>query len=212
MNCNGYRPTFRNKWEIIKNRILTIEELLLFEYYIDQMDFDKRHKNYGKFTVNFQEISKLFAYKAENSIRNKHKKLVRFEFIYQTEEKGLYAIHNPDRYVAQTNKWDGKASDFQTEEANQPFDKIMQNIAGNIQPNATKLQSIEKNTTNLIKHDNPRSLVSSKFKSNVLNDGVNYFYTKEIWELERIKNPGLPSWEDRLLINESVLESTPVKY
>jgi len=192
------------KWEIIKNRILTIEELLLFEYYIDQMDFDKRHKNYGKFTVNFQEISKLFAYKSENSIRNKHKKLIQLKFIYPTQEKGLYAIFNPDRYVAQTNKWQGKVNDFQTEEANQPFDKIVQNIAGNIQPNATKLQTIEKNTTNLIKHDNPRSLVSSKFKSNVLNDGVNYFYTREMWELERIKDTGLPSWENKLLIDESV--------
>jgi len=207
MNLNGYRPTHRNKWLLIAEQILSIEELLLFDYYIDQMDFDKRHKNYGHFSIKFQDIAKFFCYKSENSIRNKHKKLVRLGFIYATEEKGLYAIHNPDRYVAQTKKWQGKANDYQTEEDNQSFDKIVQNIAGNIQLNATKLQTIEKKRPNLIKNSNPRSLISSKIQSNVLSDNVESSYTKEAWELERIKDPGLPSWENKLLIDESIRET-----
>jgi len=217
MKLNGYRPTHRNKWLLLANKVLNIGELTLFDYYIDQMDFDKSHQLFGCFIFDLRQAAKVLGYESTNSIRTKHNKLLKLGFIFFTSKKNIFAIHNPDRYIAQTKKWLGKVNDFQKEEDNQPFEVIVKNYANYLQINERKIQLFEKNDTDLLRNNASRSLGSFKVKSNIpllkqTSSSINTNNpTKEKWEKERLEDPGLPSFEDMLLINESVEEATFVK-
>lgn len=180
-NTNGYRPSHRNKWLLLQHKVLTKEELLLFEYYLDQMDFDIRHTQFGTFQIDFAELSKLFGYsvnKSNTSIRPKHNKLLKLGFIHSTTDKSVFSIHNPERYIAQTNKWQGKAEDFRRSEMNQSIETVVRNTASTFQldenkfqPTKTIFQPVEKNDNIYLKNYSPRTLGSSKVKSNVSKQG-----------------------------------------
>lgn len=164
MKLNGFRPSHRNRWLLLKNKVLTRPEFLLLEYYIDLMDFDSSHEAFGTFKVNFSEATKILNYNSSNSARLPHKKLLKSGIISPTENKHVYRINNPERYVPETQKWKGLASTFATNEKNQSCSKIFQNIGTNIQFNEQKVQPIEKNTPIKLKENSLRHLSSSKGK------------------------------------------------
>jgi hypothetical protein len=164
MKTNGFRPSHRNKWMLLQKKILDPISLLLFEYYLDQMDFDSKHKGYGCFEVSFQDITKLFGYSSTNSIRSRHNKLLKLGMISPTSKKHLFKVHNPERYVASTKKWRGFATDFMQEEKDQAPQKIFQYIGANIQLVEQKVQPIEKNKSNNLNKKSLRHLSSFKDK------------------------------------------------
>ena len=175
MKTNGYRPVHRNRWLLLQSRILNKDELLLLEYYIDQMDFDRRHECYGTFQVDIEYLTRLFGYKvnkSNNSIRKRHNKLIKLGFIFPTRQKNVFGIFNPERYIAQTNKWQGKANEFREKEMNQSLENIIQYIATNVQQFETSFQPTEKSDDNLLKFNPPRTLGSSKVESNGIKQKI----------------------------------------
>jgi len=119
MKLKGYRVSHRNKWLILQNRILTLQELALFEFFIDISDFDPRHDKFGIFEVFLDEVSDVFG-KSQDSIRIWHKGLLTKKFIapYDVKRK-FYQLKNPLRYNTK------KAEEFHKYENN---DKPIQTI------------------------------------------------------------------------------------
>lgn len=73
---NGYRPTLRNRWLLVENGALSIQEFVLLEYYADIMDFDHNHPHYGCFQFNPKETAKILNRTSENTIRQWHNSLL----------------------------------------------------------------------------------------------------------------------------------------
>lgn len=126
---NGYRASHRNRWFLISKRILTLQEFLLFEYYLDLMGFDKSHcDKFAVFTVYFDEITLVFN-KHQDTIRNWHDGLIAKGFIKIFDEKRkLYTVKSPLRYVIGLAQWGGEASKYTKEEKNQTQEFILKNI------------------------------------------------------------------------------------
>jgi len=129
---NGYRLTHRNKWRLIENKILILQELALLEYYADIFDFDKNHSNFGLFMVNFGNFSEIFNTSSDNTIRNWHNRLLELGFIKPTGNKNVYRLTIHDRYLT-PGKWEGKASDYARQEKDQSIEVILQNFGINPQ-------------------------------------------------------------------------------
>lgn len=142
MKLNGYRASHRNRWLLINNRILTVQEFILLEYYIDLMDFDSRHKNFGKFEAYLDETAEVFD-KKEDTIKDWHNSLLNKGFIQLADKKrNLFKIKSPERYGTALGC---NAKEFAKNEKNtSTLDYILQNICF----------SPEKAGNNPSKHDN----------------------------------------------------------
>src|SRR3990167_11412807 len=138
---NGYRPTHRNKWVLIREKILTLQELALWEFYADIVDFDKKHEKFGLFEVDFVDIASLFNC-SSNTIRNWHNKLVLLQLIKRAR-KGFYELVSVERFI-NPSKWNGKAHEFTEKEKDQPIEIILQSFGLDFQTVKEKIQSSEK--------------------------------------------------------------------
>lgn len=129
MKLNGYRASHRNKWFLITQGILTLQEFLLFEYYLDLMDFDKSHSDkFASFEVFLDEIALVFN-KHEDTVGKWHDGLLSKGFIKIVDEKRkLYTVKSPLRYVVGLTKWGGEASRYATEEKDQTQEFILENV------------------------------------------------------------------------------------
>jgi len=168
MKLNGYRASHRNKWFLITQKILTPQEFLLFEYYLDLMDFDKSHKdNFSTFEAFLDDIALVFN-KHKDTTRIWHDGLLTKGFIKVADPKRkLYTVKSPLRYVA-GNKWGGEASIYAKEEKDQTQEFILENIRFfQLEEEKTQLKSDEKVdiSINIAKN----SLGSSKGESIVLS-------------------------------------------
>jgi glutamyl/glutaminyl-tRNA synthetase len=189
----------------------------LFEYYIDSSDFDKKHEKYGTFVLNLPEVAKNLGYSSENSVRVKHKKLLLLGLISETNSKNVYKIKNFDRYVL--NKG---AFEYVKEEKDQKNELILQKIGVEFQQTEGKVQKFENIDQNNLKQVAPKYLSSFKVQSNVIADTNQSYlsikedevisYTREQWELIRIEDSALPSWENKLLIDESLRDYSTSYY
>jgi len=126
MKLNGYRASHRNRWLLIKNKILTSQEFLLFEYYLDSMDFDSRHNKFGVFEAFPDDVAKDFD-KEIGTIQDWHNSLLEKSFIQLVDKRRkLFKVKTPERYgtVLGCN-----AKEFAKNEKNTPtLDFIFQNI------------------------------------------------------------------------------------
>ena len=151
-NFLSYRASHRNKCRFIEAKILSIQELTLLEFYADIFDFDKKHKTYGTFEVNYEEIAKTFSCHP-NSIRERHKKLLKIGFIKKVDKRGRYLLNCFERYIL-PGKWDGKASDYAKSETNQEIGVILRSFGIDLQSFENKLQlDVEKIQSVVIKSD-----------------------------------------------------------
>lgn len=164
MKLNGYRASHRNKWLLIKNRVLSLQEVAYLEFCADIMCFDWKKQEYGTFKTNFKEISNLFDCKSETTVRNWHNKLLRIGFIQSTNQKNVYKLTCHARYIT-PGFWKGEASQYAEQEKDQPIEHILQNF-GLILQNIDKTdQLIEKNKQDLISNNTPIAISSSKDNS-----------------------------------------------
>jgi len=145
---NGYRLTHRNKWRLIENKILILQELALLEYYADIFDFDKKHEKYGLFEEDFTQTPIIFKC-STGTVRNWHRKLLSLGFINKTSKKHIYSLSCSDRYIS-AGKWGGKANHYQEIEKDQPVEIILQSFDINIQTVKEKLQYDLKTSSNKI--------------------------------------------------------------
>lgn len=199
MKTNAHRPSHRNRWLLLSNKVLTKEELLLFEYYVDQMDFDVSHQTFGTFKVDFPTIAQLFGYSPKhpcNALREKHDRLVALGFIHPSTNKNVFLIHNPKRYIAATKKWQGEASEYEKNERHKELKEFVQNVATNVHFTEQDIQSTEQfvhlneqTTPFSVKSHHARSLVSSK--DEYLSDAVNSMRSKRsLADYEQIYQEG----------------------
>ncbi|MFC1627336.1 hypothetical protein ACFL18_02160 [Patescibacteria group bacterium] len=166
MKLNGYRATHRNKWLLIKERILNIQELALLEFYADLVGFDKDNSNYGLFKVSFKKIAELFNCKSINTSRNWHNKLLKLGLIKKTEEKQIYSLSCFKRYIT-PGRWKGEAAQYVELEKNQPVGVMLQNIGINTQLIGQKTQSVDKKKSFKLKKSPPIAISSSKVQSSI---------------------------------------------
>lgn len=176
MKINGFRSSHRNRWILLSNKYLSHQEFLLFEYFIDQLDFDSTHNNFQTFELNLDDLKNIFG-KSTKTIQRWFKELKNKGLIIQIDEtKGIYTIHNSERYFT-AKKSNGKALQVQEEEKDITFDKLCQIICPSIKDK--NVQNVDKNVQNVDKNvqsttsicrdkniPNSRHLISSKVKSN----------------------------------------------
>lgn len=156
MKLNGYRATHRNRWFLLQNRILTSQEFLLFEYYLDSMDFDYKHENYGLFTA-YPEVVAEYFNKGIETINDWSKGLLNKSFIEIVDKKReVYRLKSPERYGT---SFGGKASDFAKKEKTA---KTLDNILQNICFNPEKAKIIPKKVNGLASNLLPKALGSFK--------------------------------------------------
>lgn len=129
MKLNGYRASHRNKWFLITQEILSLQEFLLFEYYVDLMDFDKSHKDsFATFEAFLDDVASVFK-KHTDTVRIWHNGLLTKGFIKIFDEKRqLYTVKSPLKYVIGLTQWGGEASRYTKEEKNQSQEYILENI------------------------------------------------------------------------------------
>ena len=172
MKLAGYRAGHRNRWLLVKNRVLTLSEFLLLEYYIDMMDFDQKHEKFGTFEVFLDEVAKIFGRK-EDTIRKWHKGLVSKDFIQLFEKRRkLFKIKAPLRYLT-GEAWGGKAAQYAREEKNRPLDSLLENV----QFSPREVEKNQKSNSGLADNNSPKppsnpskALGSSKGRYKVTTD------------------------------------------
>lgn len=150
---NGYRCSHRNKWLLLSFHILSLQSLVLLEFYVDIFDFDVKHDTFGTFRANFAEIAEFLGFSV-SSIRAWHKELLVNGFVSPTDQKGVYTLTNAKRYIS-PGFWKGDAAYYSTFEKNQPVEAIVQLMKQNVQPN-TAVSALSPQV------EVPRALVSSK--------------------------------------------------
>lgn len=129
MKFNGYRASHRNKWLLLQNKVLTQDELMLLEFYIDQMDFDGKHKNGGLFEYFPEEIAPIFCKKSTDTIDTWHDGLANKGFIVIADTKRqLWSLFNRDRYINDAN-FMGKASHYAKEEKDSTVENIISQMS-----------------------------------------------------------------------------------
>lgn len=176
MVLNGYRASHKNKWFLITKRILTPQQFILFEYYLDLMVFDKEHKDlFGKFQAYPEEVANVFN-KTVESINEWNNGLIAKGFISLVNKKRcIYTVKSPLRYVVGLDQWRGEASIYAKAEKKKPEEFILGNMVfflqkeENIQPKSSKNGDTTINTTenSLISSNN--GLVSSSYSVRVVD-------------------------------------------
>lgn len=133
---NGYRCSHRNKWVLLHEKVLSLQSLLLLEFYVDIFDFDSKHEAFGNFLVDFPSFSTIFNCSL-STIRNWHRELVSGGFIEPTDTRNIYKLVNALRYIV-PGHWKGQASYYSEFEKNQPVTEIVQLMKQNVQPDTAK--------------------------------------------------------------------------
>lgn len=165
-NFNGYRPTHRNKWLMIAEGWLTLQEVMLLEYYADQTVFDpSKSETYGSFVVNIPTISKIFR-KSNNTIRNWHNGLQTKGLIHLVEKPNVYQLASFQRYM-NPGRWKGKAGEFAHSEKNQWVEHIFQLIGVSPQIIEQTAQQVAQSQSKNLKKSQSKALSSFKDQSKV---------------------------------------------
>ncbi|MFH1792732.1 MAG: hypothetical protein ABH819_03815 [Patescibacteria group bacterium] len=174
MKLNGYRASHRNKWFLITTGVLTPQEFLLFEYYLDLMAFDKNKGNkFAVFEVFPNEVAQVFD-KHEDTVENWHNGLLSKGFIQLVDKnRKLYTVKTPLRYIIGLAQWGGEASRYAKEEKDQAQEIILENIRFSHPKSEHVLQDSNEtalkpvNTTeNSLSSSKGNSIVSSSIGSN----------------------------------------------
>ncbi len=134
---NGYRCSHRNKWTLLHEKVLSLQALMLLEFYVDIFDFDSKHETFGTFTVDFPAFSSIFNCSI-STIRNWNRELVNGGFVKPTDTRNIYKLVNALRYIV-PGHWKGQASYYSEFEKNQPVEEIVQLMKQNVQPDTTKV-------------------------------------------------------------------------
>jgi len=212
MKLNGYRASHRNRWLLIKNRVLTPQEFLLFEYYLDSMDFDSRHSNFGTFEAYLDEVALDFD-KKPDTIQDWHNKLLSKSFIELVNKKRrLFKVKSPERYgtILGCN-----AREFVKNEKNTPtLDFILQNICftpekAKINPSKNTILALNNTSKHLGSFKGELGLPSIDFKKVVvIKQSVRS--DEEYQKMSQDGDFGL-SPEDMKWIDRNALEKIEIK-
>ena len=170
MKLNGYRASHRNKWFLIQKGVLNQQEFCLFEYYIDSFDFDKRHSQFGTFFADIKEVS-LFFHAGESTVYNWHNKLLSLGLILPSNKKHTFILPKASRYIV-SSRLGGRSDRFSSEEKDQVFEVISQNIGVNLQKPEIKPQLVGEKPDILASNSSTKHLISSKVDLSLSPSGI----------------------------------------
>ena len=216
---NGYRNTHKNKWLFIKEGILSLQELALWEFYADIVDFDPKHSEYGTFKEEFNTFAVLFHCDSPNTIRNWHNKLLELGFIQKTDKLHIYKLVCHERYGT-PGIWQGRAAEYEKLEKDQSIDVILQSFGTNLQTVRKKLQSTVKKSNDKIDRKvklASKALGSSKDELSKDSQGKRIVVIKqkprsedEYKQIEKEGGYELLTVEDMKWIDETLIERIEV--
>ena len=185
MKLNGYRPSHRNRWKVLKEGILTTQEFLLYEYILDQFDFDPSHEKFGMFELYLDEVSTVFN-KQSGSVRSWLNGLLTKGFVEKTNRKYLFKLISPLKHI-NPGFQKGEAAQFAKLDKDQPIEQILQNMGIKFQSLGKKVQRIEQKREPNLKQDSSRAIGSFKVDSRFSYSNVNEVEDKDY---EKIYNSG----------------------
>ena len=160
MKRNGFRPSHRNRWLLLREGLISREGILFWEYCIDQMLYDKRNRGYGTAEIDFGEVMEVFGVKSLTTVRTWYKELVGLGLVIEIDKgKHILKITNFDRYIAGSN---GRVLEYEADEYNQSIDAIIQSIGFSSQSIDRKNHSTDQKIDNLLEIDNGKALSSFK--------------------------------------------------
>jgi len=160
MKRNGYRPSHRNRWLLVKEGVISRQVFLFWEYCLDQMLFDKRNEAYGTAEIDFDEVMSIFRVTSPSSVRDWYKELKALGLITVVNKKyHRVRITNCDRYIEGGN---GNIGLYEEREYKQSTDVIKQSIGFNNQPTDENNQSTDEISPILLKSTKSKALSSFK--------------------------------------------------
>ena len=56
MKTNGFRISHRNRWLFVMEGVLTINEMVLLDFYIDKINFSPTSEDAGTFELDYAEL------------------------------------------------------------------------------------------------------------------------------------------------------------
>ena len=132
MKTNGFRASHRNRWLFVREGVLTIDEMVLLDFYIDKMNFSPTSEDVGTFDLDYEEL-KQFLNKGKSTISALNKSLIKKGFIKKINPY-KYEVTNWKRYIlGKVDGSDGMAFYFQKNEKSQSIGLILQNLGINFQ-------------------------------------------------------------------------------
>lgn len=83
---NGYQKADRSRFKLLREGVLTIEELMLFELAIAITDWDSEHEHFGSFKVADEDIANILGWKDRSSVCRYRNNLIKKGFLTVLEE------------------------------------------------------------------------------------------------------------------------------
>jgi len=128
---NGFRASHRNRWLFVKEGVLTIDEMVLLDFYIDKMNYSVKSEDAGTFDLDYEEL-KLFLHRGKSTISALNSSLMEKGFLKKINPN-KFAITCWKRYILETAKGGGQAFHYEVEETNKSVERILQNLGINFQ-------------------------------------------------------------------------------
>lgn len=127
MKIKGFRASHKNRWLLLSNKILTLQEFLLYEFDLDNININPESINYGTFEFFPEELAPIFN-RGIDTIDDWHKGLLTKQFIQTHDPKRkLYLIKNPSRYEV-GRRLQGEAAHYAKEEDDITIEKLLQTL------------------------------------------------------------------------------------
>jgi len=83
---NGFQKADRSRFKLLREGVLTIEELVLFELAIAVTDWDSEHEHFGSFKVADEDIANILGWKDRSSVCRYRNNLIKKGFLTILEE------------------------------------------------------------------------------------------------------------------------------
>lgn len=132
MITNGIRATHRNRWLFLKEKILTINEMMVLDFYIDKINHSATSEFVGTFELNLDEIDEYF-HKKKSTVAVWNQRLIDLGFIKKVGSN-RFEVTNWRRYfLEEKNNTGGLAFKFQKEEYGKSVESLIQELGINFQ-------------------------------------------------------------------------------
>jgi len=82
----GYQKAPRERFKLLKDKVLTTEELVLYEFLIAITDWDSNHETYGLFKAIDEDIAETLGWKSRSTVCKHRKSLFKKGFLIPVEK------------------------------------------------------------------------------------------------------------------------------
>lgn len=182
--------------DLVRNKKLKTNELSFYILAILSADWNPGEHRYGLIRHNLKDLSQILGIPNSTFTENLNKLI----------DKGLLSKHSSAIRVNNFDCFQKSKAYKATNQNNEILEQLKQISENKSEKTDSQSDISEHNSIKLSDSFN----VSFKVGNN-LSDKDSYQYTQLEWAKIRLQDPGLPSWEDKLLIDESVREATPIK-